>query len=370
MNDYLELAAPGLKGLHPYQPGKPVEELQREYGISNIIKLASNENPLGPSPLALDAIKQAFDELARYPDGNGFLLKQALSNKLNVSLPQITLGNGSNDILELIARAFATSDNEIIFSQHAFAVYPLVTQAINAKAVVTAAKNWGHDLEAMANAITDKTRLIFVANPNNPTGTWLGRDELKYFIKGLPGHVIVVVDEAYFEYAIDPRMQADDYPDALQWLSEFPNLIVTRTFSKAYGLAALRVGYSVSHPDIADLLNRVRQPFNVNHLAIVAASAAMDDSQHLNKAIQVNATGMQQLADGFDALGLDYIPSVGNFVSVDVGKDGASVYDALLHEGVIVRPVANYQMPQYLRITVGLAQENERFLQALQKVLA
>jgi histidinol-phosphate aminotransferase len=369
VNDYLELAAPGLKGLHPYQPGKPVEELQREYGISNIIKLASNENPLGPSPLALDAIKQEFDELARYPDGNGFVLKQALSNKLNVSLPQITLGNGSNDILELIARAFATSENEIIFSQHAFAVYPLVTQAINAKAVVTAAKNWGHDLEAMANAITDKTRLIFVANPNNPTGTWLGGDELKSFIKGLPGHVIVVVDEAYFEYAIDPRMQADDYPDALQWLSEFPNLIVTRTFSKAYGLAALRVGYSVSHPGIADLLNRVRQPFNVNQLAIVAASAAINDSQHLDKAIQVNAAGMQQLVDGFDALGLDFIPSVGNFVSVDVGKDGASVYDALLHEGVIVRPVANYQMPQYLRVTVGLAQENERFLQALQKVL-
>lgn len=370
MSDYLELAAPGLKGLHPYQPGKPIEELEREYGVSNIIKLASNENPLGPSPLALAAIKQEFDELARYPDGNGFLLKQALSNKLNVSLPQITLGNGSNDILELIARAFVTSDNEVIFSQHAFAVYPLVTQAINAKAVVTAARNWGHDLEAMANAITDKTRLIFVANPNNPTGTWLGGEELKSFIMRIPGNVIVVVDEAYFEYAIDPRMQADGYPDTLQWLDEFPNLIVTRTFSKAYGLAALRVGYSVSHPGIADLLNRVRQPFNVNHLAIVAASAAVNDSQHLDKVIHLNALGMQQLIEGFDASGLDYIPSVGNFVCVDVGKDGASVYDALLHEGVIVRPVANYQMPQYLRVTIGLPEENERFLQALKKVLA
>ena len=232
------------------------------------------------------------------------------------------------------------------------------------------AKKWGHDLEAMANAITEKTRLIFVANPNNPTGTWLGGDELKSFIKGLPGHVIVVVDEAYFEYAIDPRMQADGYPDTLQWLDEFPNLIVTRTFSKAYGLAALRVGYSVSHPDIADLLNRVRQPFNVNHLAIVAASAAANDSQHLDKVIDLNAVGMQQLVAGFDVLGLDYIPSVGNFISVDVGKDGASVYDALLHEGVIVRPVANYQMPQYLRVTIGLPEENDRFLQALQKVLA
>ena len=222
----------------------------------------------------------------------------------------------------------------------------------------------------MANAITEKTRLIFVANPNNPTGTWLGGHELKSFIKGLPGHVIVVVDEAYFEYAIDPRMQADGYPDTLQWLDEFPNLIVTRTFSKAYGLAALRVGYSVSHPDIADLLNRVRQPFNVNHLAIVAASAAANDSQHLDKVIDLNAVGMQQLVAGFDALGLDYIPSVGNFISVDIGKDGASVYDALLHEGVIVRPVANYQMPQYLRVTIGLPEENDRFLQALQKVLA
>ncbi|WP_455209250.1 histidinol-phosphate transaminase [Kaarinaea lacus] len=370
MNEYLELAAPGVKGLHPYQPGKPIDELEREYGISNIIKLASNENPLGPSPLALDAIKQELHELARYPDGNGFVLKQALSQKLGVALPQITLGNGSNDILELITRAFATSGNEIIFSQHAFAVYPIVTQAVNATAVVTPAKDWGHDLEAMANAVTAKTRLIFIANPNNPTGTWLSGDKLKAFIAALPRHVIVVVDEAYFEYANDPRMQADGYPDASKWLGEFPNLIVTRTFSKAYGLAALRAGYSVSHPGIADLLNRVRQPFNMNHLALVAASAALNDTQHLDKGIHLNAVGMQQLVEGFDTLGLDFIPSVGNFVCVDVGKKAASVYDALLHEGVIVRPVANYEMPQYLRITIGLPQENERFLQALQKVLA
>jgi histidinol-phosphate aminotransferase len=370
VNDYLELAAPGLKGLQPYQPGKPIDELEREYGISNIIKLASNENPLGPSPLALEAIKQELDELARYPDGNGFLLKQALSKKLGVPQPHITLGNGSNDILELIARAFATSDNEVIFSQHAFAVYPIVTQAINARAVVTPARDWGHDLEAMADAVTEKTRLVFIANPNNPTGTYLSADGLKAFIAKLPRHVIVVVDEAYFEYANDPRMQADGYPDASKWLDEFPNLIVTRTFSKAYGLAALRVGYAVSNPGIADLLNRVRQPFNVNHLAIVGASAALNDSQHLDKGIHLNAVGMQQLVEGFDALGLDFIPSVGNFVCVNVGKHAASVYDALLREGVIVRPVANYQMPHFLRVTIGLAQENERFLQALRKVLA
>lgn len=370
MNNYLELAAPGLKGLQPYQPGKPIEELEREYGISNIIKLASNENPLGPSPLALEAIKQELDELARYPDGNGFALKQALSQKLGVKQSQITLGNGSNDILELIARAFVTADNDVIFSQHAFAVYPIVTQAVNATAVVTPAKDWGHDLEAMAQAVTERTRLVFIANPNNPTGTYLTADKLKAFIGGLPRHVIVVVDEAYFEYAHDPRMQADGYPDATQWLDEFPNLIVTRTFSKAYGLAALRVGYSVSDPGIADLLNRVRQPFNVNHLAIVAATAALNDSQHLDKGIHLNAVGMQQLVEGFDKLGLDFIPSVGNFICVDVGKAAATVYDALLHEGVIVRPVANYQMPQHLRVTIGSPQENERFLQALHKVLS
>ncbi|MCI0504717.1 MAG: histidinol-phosphate transaminase [Gammaproteobacteria bacterium] len=370
VTDYLELAAPGVKGLRPYQPGKPVEELEREYGISNIIKLASNENPLGPSPLALDAIRQELDQLARYPDGNGFVLKQALSTKLGVPQSHITLGNGSNDILEIIVRAFATPDNDIIFSRHAFAVYPLVVKAINAKPVETPAKDWGHDLDAMTEAVTENTRLIFIANPNNPTGTWLAGAALKAFIAGLPRHVIVVVDEAYFEYAIDPRMQAEGYPDALQWLDEFPNLIVTRTFSKAYGLAALRVGYAVSHPGIADLLNRVRQPFNVNHLALVAASAALNDAQHLDKGIHLNAVGMQQLVEGFDAMGLTFIPSVGNFISVDVGKEAAGVYDALLREGVIVRPVANYQMPNHLRVTIGLAQENARFLQSLQKVLA
>jgi len=370
VNDYLELAAPGLKGLQPYQPGKPIEELEREYGITNIIKLASNENPLGPSPLALEAIKQEFGELARYPDGNGFLLKQAIAKKMGVAQSHITLGNGSNDILELVTRAFATSDNEVIFSQHAFAVYPIVTQAVNAKAVVTPAKDWGHDLDAMADAVTDRTRLVFIANPNNPTGTYLPGERLKAFIAGMPRHVIVVVDEAYFEYANDPRMQAEGYPDASKWLSEFPNLIVTRTFSKAYGLAALRVGYSLSDPGIADLLNRVRQPFNVNHLAIVAATAAINDAQHLDKGIHLNAVGMQQLIEGFDTLGLEFIPSVGNFVCVNVGNEAANVYDALLREGVIVRPVANYEMPRYLRVTIGLPQENERFLQALGKVLS
>ena len=369
-NNYLDLAAPGVKGLTPYQPGKPIEELEREYGVTNIVKLASNENPLGPSPMAMVAIKKELHELARYPDGNGFLLKQALSEQLQISMPQITLGNGSNDVLELIARAFVTASNEVIFSQHAFAVYPIVTQAVNATAVVTPAKDWGHDLDAMANAVTENTRVIFIANPNNPTGTWLNGEALRNFVSQLPQHVIVVIDEAYFEYAIDKRLGAVGYPNAMLWVADHPNLIVTRTFSKAYGLAALRVGYAVSHPDVADLLNRVRQPFNVNHLAIVAASVAMKDHEYLEQAIQLNADGMRQLVQGFDNMGLPYIPSVGNFVCVDVGKAAANVYDALLREGVIVRPVANYQMPNHLRVTVGIPEENERFLQALKKVLS
>ncbi|MGD8558899.1 MAG: histidinol-phosphate transaminase [Gammaproteobacteria bacterium] len=368
-NKFLHLAAPGLKGLQPYQPGKPIDELKREYGVKDIIKLASNENPLGPSPLALQAMQSEFVELARYPDGNGFELKQTIAQKFDVAMNQVTLGNGSNDILEFIARAFVTAENEVVFSQHAFAVYPLVTQAVNAKAVVTPAKNWGHDLDAMKAAINERTRVVFIANPNNPTGTWVDGDTLKAFIAAVPDHVIVVVDEAYFEYANDPRMKADGYPNATQWLAEFPNLVVTRTFSKAYGLAALRVGYGISHPDIADLLNRVRQPFNVNHMGLVAATAALGDKQYLEESITLNATGMQQLIEGADRLGLEYIPSVANFLSIDVGKDSATVYDDLLREGVIVRPVANYDMPNHIRVTIGLPEENERFLVALQKVL-
>jgi len=368
-NKFLHLAAPGVTGLTPYQPGKPIDELEREYGIRDIIKLASNENPLGPSPKAVSAVQQELQELARYPDGNGYDLKKALAEKLGVMMSQITLGNGSNDILELLARAFVTSDNEVIFSQHSFAVYPIVTKAVNAHAVVTPAKDWGHDLERMANAVTAKTRLVFIANPNNPTGTWVDSVALHGFIAQLPDHVIVVIDEAYFEYASDPSMQAQGYPDAMQWLNVFPNLVVTRTFSKAYGLAALRVGYSVSHPDVADLLNRVRQPFNVNHLAIVAACAALQDKDYLARGVRLNAAGMHQLTAEFHRMNLSYIPSVGNFVCVDVGNNAAKVYDALLYEGVIVRPVANYQMPNHLRVTIGTAQENSRFLQALAKVL-
>ena len=370
MNNFINLASPGAKSLKPYQPGKPIEELQRELGVKEVVKLASNENPLGPSQMVLEAVQKQLLETARYPDGNGFVLKNAVAQHFDINTDQITLGNGSNDVLELIARAFASADDEIIFSQYAFAIYPIVTQAINAKAVKVPAKGWGHDLDAMLAAVNEATKVVFIANPNNPTGTWVDEKKLLQFMESVPRRVIVVVDEAYFEYASDPSMKADGYPDTMSWIPQFSNLIVTRTFSKAYGLAGLRVGYAVSHAGIADLLNRVRQPFNVNHLALAAAAAALRDSEYLQQAIKVNCEGLKQLQSGFDAMGLEYIPSCGNFLCVDVGEDAVDIYNGLLREGIIVRPVANYNMPNHLRISVGLNSENERFLKALTKVMA
>jgi len=361
--DALKLAVPGVRGLQPYVPGKPIEELERDLGLTNVIKLASNESPLGPSPKALAAAQAALPEIARYPDGGGFALKRALATKLGVLPEQITLGNGSNDILEFAARAFATAQDEVMFSQHAFAVYPIVTQAMGARAVEVPAHNWGHDLDAMRAAITAHTRLIFIANPNNPTGTWLGSSALEEFLDKVPASVIVVVDEAYYEY-----VEAEEYPNTVGWLVRYPNLICARTFSKIYGLAGLRVGYGVSSPAIADILNRVRQPFNVNSVAQAAALAALDDDAHLDKARRVNTNGMHQLVQGFEQFGLNYIPSVGNFVCVEVGEAGP-VYEQLLRAGVIVRPVANYGMPRHLRVTVGLQNENQRFLDALKAAL-
>ncbi|MEW6353892.1 MAG: histidinol-phosphate transaminase [Pseudomonadota bacterium] len=364
--DAMELALPGVRGLQPYVPGKPIAELEREYGVRDAIKLASNENPLGPSPLALRAAQACLREAARYPDGNGFALKSALAQKLNVAPEQITLGNGSNDILELVTRAFVAPDDEVIFSEHAFAVYPIVTQAVGGRARIAPASAWGHDLDAMRALVNARTRLVFIANPNNPTGTWLSAAALRDFMQALPAHVLIVLDEAYFEYAAHAHSA---YPDTLQWLARYPNLIVTRTFSKAYGLAGLRVGYGVSGASIADVLNRVRQPFNVNSLALAAAQAALDDPDHLARSLQMNSAGMAQLTAAFDEMGLDFIPSAGNFVCVDVARDALAVYDALLYEGVIVRPVANYGMPRHLRVTVGLPEENARFITALEKIV-
>ena len=362
--DLLKLANPGVAGLHPYQPGKPIEELERELGITDIIKLASNENALGPSPKVMQALA-GVTELYRYPDGNGFALKQALSKFHQVRPEQITLGNGSNDILEFAARVFLSERHSCVFSQHAFAIYPLAVQAVGARAIGTAAHNYGHDLPAMLAAIADDTRLVFIANPNNPTGSCLGEAELRQFMDGVPEHVIVLVDQAYFEYAGN-----DDYPDCIKWLDDYPNLIATRTFSKAYGLAALRVGYSVSHPQLADLLNRVRQPFNVNSIALQSAEIALGDQEHIEQTIQFNRDGMDQLVAGLDSMGVHFIPSSANFISIDLEQTAMPVYEQLLREGIIVRPIASYGMPNHLRVTIGLEQENDRFLTALAKILS
>lgn len=365
------LASAGIQALQPYQPGKPLEELYREYGIKNAIKLASNENPYGSGEKARVAAVAALTDPARYPDGNGFALKQALATWHNVSAARITLGNGSNDVLELIARVFLASGYNAVFSQHAFAVYPIVTQATGAQAHVSPALGLdsdmphGHDLDAMLKQVDGSTRVVFIANPNNPTGTWVDKGTLRNFMESVSDQVIVVVDEAYFEYVAEP-----DYPNTLLWIDEFPNLIVTRTFSKAYGLAGLRVGYSISHPEVADLLNRVRQPFNVNLAAQAAAVAALDDQQHIEMSVKANSEGIALWSAALEDMGVDYIPTVGNFITVDVGQPAGGVYEALLGQGVIVRPIGAYGLPNHLRITVGTSTENERALAALEKVLA
>jgi histidinol-phosphate aminotransferase len=363
-NPFLDIAAPGIAGLRPYVPGKPISELERELGITGSIKLASNENPLGPSPKALAAAQAALGELARYPDGGGFELRDALAAKHGVDRSCITLGNGSNDVLDMIARVFLHPCVETVMSEYAFAVYPISSQAVGATICIAPAKDYGHDLDAMRARVGEHTRVVWVANPNNPTGTWLAREQLHGFVASLPQHVIAVVDEAYVEYVDEPY-----YPDASQWLDEFPNLIVTRTFSKAYGLAALRVGYALSSPDIADLLNRVRQPFNVNSVALAAAQAALADEDHIRRGVQLTRQGIAQLVDGVRARGLSYVPSVCNFLTIDLGQPAGPVDQALLREGVITRPIGNYGLPNHLRVTVGLPEENARFLAALKKVL-
>jgi histidinol-phosphate aminotransferase len=364
--DACDLAPGYVRAIAPYQPGKPISELARELNLDpdSIIKLASNENPLGVSPLAMRAMQQAIADLARYPDGNGFELKQAIVKNFGVAMSQVVLGNGSNDVLDMAARAFLAPGVEAIYAQHAFAVYPIATQTIGAKGIEVTAKDFGHDLDAMLKAVTAQTRMVFIANPNNPTGTLLRAEELLRFLRAVPASVIVVLDEAYNEY-LEPALKTD----SIGWLAQFPNLVVTRTFSKAYGLAGLRVGYALGHPDVIDLMNRVRQPFNVNSISLAAAAAALGDHEFVRRSYELNATGMRQITQGLDKLGLSYIPSFGNFLSVNVG-DATKVFQQLLRRGVIVRPVAGYGMPSYLRVSTGLESENQRFLEALKVSLA
>ena len=355
----------------PYVPGKPPEALERELGIKDSIKLASNENPLGPGPLARAAFAAAADRLGLYPDGGGHDLRTKLARRHGVGLEQVTLGNGSNDVLVLLAEAFLTAGVEAVYSQFAFAVYPIAVQASGASARVApaqpagGAQPLGHDPSALLGAIGANTRLLFLANPNNPTGTWLGEAELDELLRSVPPDVIVVLDEAYHEYSA-----AHGVPDGTRWLARHPNLVITRTFSKAYGLAGLRVGYALSHPDIADLLNRVRQPFNVSLPALATAAAALEDGAHLQSTLALNRSGIQQLRAGLARLGIDVAQTAGNFVLADMRRPVASINDALLRQGVIVRPVGNYGLPNHLRISTGTAAQNERLLEAMPAAMA
>ena len=361
-----DLAPPNVRAIAPYVPGKPIAETARELGIpeESILKMASNENPLGPSPKALAAIRGALGELNYYPDGSGYELKRVLAARLAVSPDCLVLGNGSNDVLELVGRAFLRPGDSAVYSQHAFMVYPLVVQAIGATGIEVPARDFGNDLAALARAVREDTRIVFLANPNNPTGTFSPWSEIEALAKALAPGVLLVLDEAYGEYLPDELASP-----TTQWLGRFPNLVVSRTLSKAFGLAGLRVGYGVAHPEVAEIMNRVRQPFNVNHLAMVAACAALGDHEFISRSREVNAAGLVQLARGFDRLGLEYIPSRANFITVRIGAQAQRVYAALLAAGVIVRPIAGYGLPEHLRVTVGLPAQNERFLSALAAAL-
>ncbi len=362
--NYSELAPSYIRAIAPYQPGKPISELERELGLTDIVKLASNENPLGASPLALAAAHAALDEISLYPDGNGFALKDALARRYGVALDQVVLGNGSNDVLELAAHAFLTVGDRAVYSDHAFAVYPLATQAVGATGISVRAVDFGHDLTAMREAAVEQNaKLIFIANPNNPTGTFLSGEALHGFLSQLPKSILVVLDEAYNEY-----LPVACRYDSVSWLAEFPNLLVSRTFSKAYGLASLRVGYALGDPQVIDMLNRVRQPFNVNSVAQAAAVAALQDAEFVQRTFALNLQGMAQLTEGLQALGLQYIPSFGNFVSFHI-KEANRVYRRLLELGVIVRPIGNYAMPDYLRVSIGLESQNQKFLSAMKQIL-
>ncbi len=354
-------ALPYIRAISPYQPGKPITQLAREMGIpgEKIIKRASNETPLGMSPKAKTALEEAVGSLERYPDD--YELKAAVSAHTGLGMERVILGNGSNDLLDMLARVFLAPGRSTIYSQHAFAVYPLASMSVGAELIAVPARDFGHDLTAMLAAIRQDTRLIWLANPNNPTGTFVPYPQLKVFLRAVPENVIVVLDEAYNEYI--PQTERVDTKD---WLKDFPNLVITRTFSKIYGLAGLRVGYALASAEVADLANRVRQPFNCNNLALAAAAAALGDREFLERSYAVNLAGMEQLTAGFKRLDFAYIPSYGNFVTFKAG-DAAAVNEKLLRQGVIVRPIAGYGMPEWLRVTIGTETENARFLEALEK---
>lgn len=366
-------ALPGILSLEAYTPGMPIDELQRRLGIADVVKLASNENPLGPSPKVKAALAAAVsgENLALYPDGSGFRLKQKIAQYHGIDANRITLGNGSNDILEFLSRIYAGPGRAVMYSAHAFAVYALAAQAQNAESVVVPARPandaqpYGHDMQAFARALRKDVALIFIAQPNNPTGTWLNPDDIEAFIKQVPAETIVALDEAYYDY-MDPSLRGD----TRGWLDKYPNLIVCRTFSKAYGIAGLRAGYALSSPAVADLLNRVRQPFNNNSLALLAAEIAIQDQEHVRQSVELNTRERARLDTALKSMGLKPLPSQANFIAVDFGREAKPIHQALLERGVIVRPMASYQMPTFLRVSIGTERENDRFLDALKAALA
>jgi histidinol-phosphate aminotransferase len=351
---------PDIASLSPYVPGKPIEELQRELGLKRVIKLASNENPLGSSPKALTALREGSSDLHRYPDGGAFRLREALADRWKVTLDQVILGNGSDEILGLLARTFLAPGDEAVMADQTFVIYKMEVTAAHGKPVVVPLKQWRHDLQAMAAAVTDRTRLLFLCNPNNPTGTMVTADEVEMLLSHMPAHVVVVFDEAYFEY-----VGSRQFPDSMAYVKQGRNVIVLRTFSKIYGLAGLRIGYGVATAEITNFLNRVRPPFNANSLAQRAALAALGDEEHVARSRAVNGAGMGQIVRGLSSLGFTPIPSEANFVYVDVGRDGRTVFEALLREGIIIRHIEG----PMVRVTVGLEEENREFLAALKRVI-
>jgi len=367
-NLFCDQVQPQVLGIHPYIPGKPVSELQRELGLESITKLASNENPLGASLKVTQAIQDELVDIARYPDGSAYALKQELASFLSVNDNQLAIGNGSNEVLELVARVFAGPGDEVIFSQYAFAVYPISTQVVGATAIEVPAKDWGHDLSAMLSAITDKTKIIYIANPNNPTGTFFTKQQWVDFIQAVPERVIVVLDEAYLEYA-KSFLDTEQYFDGIDSIEHYKNLLVSRTFSKAYGLASLRIGYMVGHQETIQYINQMREPFNVNHYAQVAAQAAIQDQSFVEEVVLLNQQGMRQITEAMDEQNIGYISSIGNFVCIDLGDNALQYNQKLLEEGVIVRPLANYGMANYLRVSIGTQVENQYFIDALKRVL-
>ena len=365
-NSFLENLNQGVLGLKPYEPGLPLEQTQKKLGLEKVIKLASNENPLGPSPKALDLLKGQLNsfssDLNRYPDGNAYDLKEAISKKYSVDMNQITIGNGSNDLIEFVSRCFLGEGKKAIYSQHGFAIYPLAIKSTGAVPIKSKAKNWGHDLELMKDLIDDKTKLIFIASPNNPTGTAKTLQEIKDFLNNLPEDILVFLDQAYFEY-----IEGTEFDIPFSLIDDYPNLVISRSFSKAHGLAALRLGFCISNPELSNYLNRVRQPFNANSLALNLGKIALSDQEHIDKSVKINSSGMERVKMAFDSFNYSYIESWGNFISFDAKQDSDEAFQYFLKKGVILRSLKVYEMPQHLRVSIGTEEEMDFFLKVLEE---